>query len=139
MKIKELRNMDNASLNEKLTELKKELVKVNAQVAIGTALKNPGQVRVIKKTLARILTLSTEKDVEKSKQSEVDKKVPKHTAERGILGFLYLFKSPNLRMKTLIIYYMWFSTSFIYYGLTLNSNDYGASLFVSYSVGKGKL
>ena len=74
MKIKELRNMDNASLNEKLTELKKELVKVNAQVAIGTALKNPGQVRVIKKTLARILTLSTEKDVEKSKQSEVDKK-----------------------------------------------------------------
>ena len=66
--------MDTASLNEKLTELKKELVKVNAQVAIGTALKNPGQVRVIKKTLARILTLSTEKDVEKSKQSEVDKK-----------------------------------------------------------------
>ena len=74
MKIKEIRNMDTASLNEKLTELKKELVKVNAQVAIGTALKNPGQVRVIKKTLARILTLSTEKDVEKSKQSEVDKK-----------------------------------------------------------------
>ena len=66
--------MDKASLNEKLIELKKELVKVNAQVAIGTALKNPGQVRVIKKTLARILTLSTEKDVEKSKQSEVDKK-----------------------------------------------------------------
>ena len=74
MKIKELRYMDNASLNEKLTELKKELVKVNAQVAIGTALKNPGQVRVIKKTLARILTLSSEKEVEKSKQSEVDKK-----------------------------------------------------------------
>jgi len=74
MKIKEIRNMDKASLNEKLIELKKELVKVNAQVAIGTALKNPGQVRVIKKTLARILTLSTEKDVEKSKQSEVDKK-----------------------------------------------------------------
>ena len=74
MKIKEIRNMDKASLNEKLIELKKELVKVNAQVAIGTALKNPGQVRVIKKTLARILTLSSEKEVEKSKQSEVDKK-----------------------------------------------------------------
>ena len=74
MKIKELRNMDNASLNEKLTELKKELVKVNAQVEIGTALKNPGQVRVIKKTMERILTLSSEKEVEKSKQSEVDKK-----------------------------------------------------------------
>lgn len=77
MKIKEIRDMDKASLSEKLTELKKELVKVNAQVAIGTALKNPGQVRVIKKTLARILTLSNKDGAGKtkqSKQSEVDKK-----------------------------------------------------------------
>ena len=59
-------------------------------------------------------------------------------AGHGIFGFLSLFKSPNLRMKTLIVYYCWFATSFVYYGLTLNSNNYGASLFVSYSVGKGK-
>ena len=55
---------------------------------------------------------------------------------RGILGFLELFKTPNLRMKTLIIYYLWFSTSMVYYGLTLNSNNVG-NYFVTYSVGKG--
>ena len=54
---------------------------------------------------------------------------------RGILGFLELFKTPNLRKNTLIIYYMWFSTSLVYYGLTLNSNKKG-SLFVYFSLGK---
>ena len=49
MKAKEIKAMEKSALNEKLLELKKELVKINAQVAIGTALKNPGQVRKIKK------------------------------------------------------------------------------------------
>ena len=81
MKIKEIRGTDKNSLNEKILELKKELVKVNAQVALGTAIKNPGQVRKIKKTVARILTVENEKRVKdgeknlkKNKQSEVDKK-----------------------------------------------------------------
>ena len=56
---------------------------------------------------------------------------------KGILGFTELFKTPNLRKKTLIIYYMWFSTSMVYYGLTLNSNSQD-SLFINYSVGKGE-
>ena len=64
--------MDKNTLNEKILELKKELVNMNAQVAIGTALKNPGQVRKIKKTVARILTINNEKI---KKQSEADKKV----------------------------------------------------------------
>ena len=57
---------------------------------------------------------------------------------RGLFGFLELFKSPNLRKKTVITYYLWFATSLVYYGLTLNSNSDGASLFVYFSVGKGK-
>jgi len=55
---------------------------------------------------------------------------------QGLLGFLQLFRSPNLCKKTLINYYMWFSTALIYYGLTLNSNSLGASLFVYQAVGK---
>ncbi len=61
MKPKEIRGLDKSTLNEKKAELKKELVKMNAQVAIGTALKSPGQVREIKKTMARILTIEHEK------------------------------------------------------------------------------
>ncbi len=55
MKINEIKNLDDKSLNEKLSELKKELIKINAQIAIGTTPKNPGQVKNIKKTIARIM------------------------------------------------------------------------------------
>ena len=69
---------------------------------------------------------------EKAK-SDPDKRV----AGEGMLGFLDLFKTPNMRKKTLIIYYLWFASTFVYYGLTLNSNGFGASLFVSFMIGKG--
>lgn len=65
MKAKEIRSSDKASLNEKVIELKKELVKINAQIVIGTAIKNPGQVKKIKKTLARIITIQQEKNQQK--------------------------------------------------------------------------
>jgi hypothetical protein len=58
---------------------------------------------------------------------------------KGYLGFLELFKTPNLRKKTFIVYYLWFTTSLVYYGLTLNSNDFGASLFTYFSIGKGTI
>lgn len=57
MKINEIKILDDNSLNEKLSELKKELIKINAQIAIGTTPKNPGQVKNIKKTIARIMTV----------------------------------------------------------------------------------
>lgn len=51
-------------------------------------------------------------------------------------GFFQLFLWPNLRKKTLICYYLWFSTALIYYGLTLNSNTLGTELFTTFSIGK---
>ena len=61
MKSKEVRSLDGKTLDEKMLELKKELVKINAQVAIGSAIKNPGQIKKIKKTIARIHTINNEK------------------------------------------------------------------------------
>ena len=69
MKVKEIRGMDRNMAAEKMAELKKELVKVNAQVAIGTAIKNPGQIRKIKKTLARIITIEHEKKAKKEEKA----------------------------------------------------------------------
>jgi large subunit ribosomal protein L29 len=60
MKAKEIRTTDANALNEKVTELQKELVKLNAQVAIGSAIKNPGQIRNIKKNIARIMTIKNQ-------------------------------------------------------------------------------
>jgi ribosomal protein L29 len=58
MKSKEIRNLDSLSAKEKILELKKELVKINAQISIGSSIKSPGQARKIKKTIARIITIS---------------------------------------------------------------------------------
>ena len=57
MKTKDLRGMAKEELLNKLTELKKELIKQNAQIATGTTPKSPGQVKQIKKTIAKILTI----------------------------------------------------------------------------------
>jgi len=57
MKFKELANMDVAELDTKLTELKAELMKQNAQVATGTTPKSPGQLRQTKKTIAKIVQI----------------------------------------------------------------------------------
>jgi len=77
MKAKEIRGTDKSLIDEKTLELKKELVKMNAQIAVGTAIKNPGQAKKMKKTLARIITIQDEKSrrAKKIKKSEVDKKV----------------------------------------------------------------
>ena len=62
MKIKELRQNSEADLRKKKDELRKELIKLNAQVATGTTPKSPGQIKDIKKTVARIETVLQNKE-----------------------------------------------------------------------------
>lgn len=65
MKFKELKALPPADLREKLLDLRKELMKENAQVAIGTVPKNPRKLRNAKKTIARIeMILSEQKRAE---------------------------------------------------------------------------
>jgi len=78
MKAKEIRSTDKNTINEKIIELKKELVKINAQVAIGTALKNPGEIKKIKKMLARILTINYEKTKKVSEKEKQSGGIKKH-------------------------------------------------------------
>lgn len=65
MKLHELKIMDEKNLRNMLEELKKELMKLNAKVAVGTALENPMQIRIVKRMIARILTLLNKKEVKK--------------------------------------------------------------------------
>lgn len=49
--------MQKQELRQKMDELRKELVKLYAQVATGTPPKNSGQIRNSKRTIARINTI----------------------------------------------------------------------------------
>ncbi len=55
--MKELKALGDAALKSRMAELRKELMKYNAQVAIGTIPKNPGAIRRGKRMIARIFTI----------------------------------------------------------------------------------
>lgn len=61
MKLRELRQLDKKELEKRLEELRKELMKYNAQISTSTPPENPGNVRKIKRTIAKIITISKEK------------------------------------------------------------------------------
>lgn len=82
MKIKEIRGLGKEELISRLEELRKELIKHNAQIATGTVPKSPGQVKQNKKTIAKILTILNEKkSKEKSFESQKEKLSEKKNKE----------------------------------------------------------
>ncbi|MBS3139408.1 50S ribosomal protein L29 [Candidatus Woesearchaeota archaeon] len=54
---KDLKSLPQDGLKEKLGEFKKELLKLNVQVATGANASSPGKLKQTKKNIARILTL----------------------------------------------------------------------------------
>jgi large subunit ribosomal protein L29 len=67
MKNSEIRRMSPEDLEKKAEELRSELVKLYAQVAMGTQVKSPGQISQIKKNIARIKTqMKTNRGIEKA-------------------------------------------------------------------------
>lgn len=61
MKItKELRNLSLKERGKRLSELKKEHLKMRVQVMSGGSAANPGKLRQIRKNIARLLTLEKE-------------------------------------------------------------------------------
>ena len=65
MKKSEVKGLGKAELKEKLSQLRKELMKLNAQIATGTTPKSPGHLKVIKKTIARINTKLNREEAKK--------------------------------------------------------------------------
>ena len=58
-----LKNLGEKELNARLDELKKELMRLQSQVATRTIPEKPGRIREIRKAIARILTLKNNKEV----------------------------------------------------------------------------
>ena len=60
MKYKDLKSKTQAELVKIMDESEMELIRENAQVANGTVPKNPGKIRVLKKTIAKINQINGE-------------------------------------------------------------------------------
>jgi large subunit ribosomal protein L29 len=60
LKVKELRQMNPEERNEKLKELKEELMHERGVSAMGGSSPSPGKIRQIRQSIARILTIMQE-------------------------------------------------------------------------------
>lgn len=60
LKTSDIREMDSSEMEEKLEELRDELLHEKGQAAMGGAPESPGRIRAIKSNIARILTVMNE-------------------------------------------------------------------------------
>ncbi len=79
----EFKQMNETQLNQRLIDLRKELMKIRTQISTGTSPENPGRVREVKKTIARILTtLHMEKKEPKEMKTELKKELKKEESKK---------------------------------------------------------
>lgn len=62
LKLKDLREMNDEDLVDKLSELKADLGKLKVQAAKGTLRKDSGKVRYRRRDIARVLTILRERE-----------------------------------------------------------------------------
>lgn len=64
--VKQLRELKDDELNKRLSELRLELMKEQGNIKMGRPVKNPGKIKVIKRSIARILSIKKQrKEVKK--------------------------------------------------------------------------
>ena len=81
----DFKQMNEAQLNDKLVDLRKELMKISTQISTGTVPENPGRVSEVKKTIARIITVLSLKNKQKleKKEEKTVKKTEKKSKEES--------------------------------------------------------
>ena len=72
MKTKDIRKLKPEEMNKRLKELNTELIKLAGESATGTPPKSPGQIRQVKRTIAKIKTMQREKEIENLKNKPTE-------------------------------------------------------------------
>ena len=67
LRVKKLTDLNKEELEKQLDELMIEMMKYRAQISTGTPTENPGRVRAVKRTIARIITILKNKPEVKKK------------------------------------------------------------------------
>ena len=60
LRLKDIREMSSEKRKEKITEFRTELARLKTMVEAGGSIDNPAQIRELRKTIARILTIEAE-------------------------------------------------------------------------------
>lgn len=60
LRLKEIRDMSSDKRQEKVNELRTELARLKTMIAAGGSIDNPTQIRELRKTIARLLTIEAE-------------------------------------------------------------------------------
>jgi large subunit ribosomal protein L29 len=60
LRMDEIRDMDDEERQDRLQELRTELIKIKTMIKAGGSVENPGRAKALKKTIARILTVMNE-------------------------------------------------------------------------------
>jgi len=80
LRASEIREMNAGTIDEKLVELKGELNSERGKIESGGRASNPGRIKEIKKTIARLITIKQQKAT--GKVPEAKKKAPKPKEEK---------------------------------------------------------
>ncbi len=78
LKIEQIKEMKDEDLKKRLGELRLELLKELGNVKMGRPVKNPGRIKELKKTIARILTVQQKKDYKHAVKTNFKKKMEIH-------------------------------------------------------------
>jgi len=62
LRLKDIRDMSSEKRTEKITEFRTELARLKTMVEAGGSIDNPAQIRELRKTIARILTIEAEEN-----------------------------------------------------------------------------
>ena len=60
LRMDEIRDMGTEEKQERLQEFRTELMKIKTMIRAGGSVENPGRVKALRKTIARILTVMNE-------------------------------------------------------------------------------
>jgi large subunit ribosomal protein L29 len=82
VKIKEIRKMKNEDLDKRLSELRLELGKELGSAKMGRAMKNPGKIKQVRKSIAQILTIKRELALSRPSPKLSESKKPSKTEKK---------------------------------------------------------
>ena len=79
LRVKEIRDMSSDDRTKKLNEFRTELLRLKTMIGAGGTVDNPARVKMLRKAMAKILTIEHEEKTKpiqaESKKAESDKKV----------------------------------------------------------------